>query len=87
MSCLADRSRTHLASAIRAWASVYCSPTAQDPPPVPAGHPGDARHGTGKTIAELEARIEAMMQPFRVGRDLLITIPGIASLSAAAVIS
>jgi len=40
-----------------------------------------------KTISELDARIEAMMQPFRAARDLLITIPGIAPLSAAAVIS
>ena len=38
-------------------------------------------------IAELEARIEAMMQPFRAARDLLITVPGISFLSAAAVIS
>jgi len=29
-----------------------------------------------KAIAELEARVEAMMQPFRAARDLLITIPG-----------
>jgi transposase len=40
-----------------------------------------------KTIAELEARIEAMMQPFRAARDLLTTIPGIGLLAAAAVIS
>lgn len=40
-----------------------------------------------KTIAELEARIEAMMQPFQAARDLLITIPGIGLLAAAAVIS
>jgi transposase len=40
-----------------------------------------------KTIAELEARIEAMMQPFRAARDLLVTIPGISFLAAAAVIS
>jgi len=40
-----------------------------------------------KAIAEIEARIEAMMQPFRAARDLLITIPGISFLSAAAVIS
>jgi transposase len=38
-------------------------------------------------IAELDGRIEAMMQPFRAARDLLITIPGIGLLSAAAVIS
>jgi transposase len=38
-------------------------------------------------IAELDARIEAMMQPFRAACDLLVTIPGIAALSAAAVIS
>jgi transposase len=40
-----------------------------------------------KTIAELETRIEAMMQPFRAARDLLITIPGISFLAAASVIS
>ena len=40
-----------------------------------------------KTIAELDARIEAMMQPFRAARDLLITIPGIGAVAAAAVIS
>ncbi|HET9081184.1 MAG TPA: IS110 family transposase, partial [Trebonia sp.] len=40
-----------------------------------------------KTIAELEAMIEAKMQPFLPARDLLMTIPGIARLSAAAVIS
>ena len=40
-----------------------------------------------KTTAELDARIEAMMQPFRAGRDLLITIPGIGAVAAAAVIS
>lgn len=39
------------------------------------------------TIAELDARIEAMMQPFLAARDLLITIPGIVVLAAAAVIS
>ena len=38
-------------------------------------------------IAELDARIEAMMVPFRAARDLLVTIPGIAVISAAAVIS
>jgi transposase len=40
-----------------------------------------------KMIAGLEARIEAMMQPFRAARDLLTTVPGISLLSAAAVIS
>jgi transposase len=40
-----------------------------------------------KTLKALDDRIEAMMQPFRAARDLLITIPGIAALSAAAVIS
>ena len=40
-----------------------------------------------QVIAALDARIEAMMQPFRAARDLLVTIPGIAALSAAAVIS
>ena len=38
-------------------------------------------------LAKLDAQIEAMMQPFRPARDLLITIPGIGQLSAAAVIS
>lgn len=38
-------------------------------------------------LKELGAQIEAMMQPFRAARDLLITIPGIGPLSAAAVIS
>lgn len=40
-----------------------------------------------RTIAALDARVEAMMQPFRAARDLLMTIPGIAELPAAAVIS
>jgi transposase len=40
-----------------------------------------------KTTAELDARIEAMMQPFRAARDLLITIPGVGPVAAAAVIS
>lgn len=38
-------------------------------------------------IAELDGQIEVMMQPFRTARDLLITIPGLGSLSAASVIS
>jgi transposase len=38
-------------------------------------------------IAELDAQIEKMMQPFRAARDLLTTIPGLGPLSAAAVIS
>jgi transposase len=38
-------------------------------------------------IARLDAQIEAMMEPFRAARDLLITIPGIGPLSAAAVLS
>jgi transposase len=38
-------------------------------------------------IARLDAQIEAMMAPFHVQRDLLITIPGIGPLAAAAVIS
>lgn len=38
-------------------------------------------------IARLDARIEAMMTPFRAQRDLLTTIPGIGALSAASVIS
>jgi transposase len=38
-------------------------------------------------ITELEARIEAVMQPFQPARDLLVTIPGIGPLMAATVIS
>jgi transposase len=38
-------------------------------------------------IDELDAQIEAMMQPFQAARDLLTTIPGLGPLSAAAVIS
>jgi transposase len=38
-------------------------------------------------IAKLDARIEAMMAPFRAERDLLTTVPGIGMLAAAAVIS
>lgn len=38
-------------------------------------------------LGKLDAQIEKMMRPFRAARDLLITIPGIAALSAAAVIS
>jgi hypothetical protein len=38
-------------------------------------------------IAKLDAQIEAMMQPFRAQRDLLITIPGIGLLAAAAILS
>jgi transposase len=38
-------------------------------------------------IAELDAQIEQMMRPFHAARELLITIPGIAALAAAAVIS
>jgi len=38
-------------------------------------------------LARLDAQIEAMMAPFQCWRDLLITIPGIGPLSAAAVIS
>ena len=38
-------------------------------------------------IAKLDAQIEAMMAPFRAQRELLITIPGIGPLAAAAVIS
>ena len=34
-----------------------------------------------KTTAELDARIEAMMQPFRAARDLLTTIPGIGAVA------
>jgi transposase len=38
-------------------------------------------------IAKLDTQVEAMMQPFRAARDLLVTIPGLGPLSAAAVIS
>jgi transposase len=38
-------------------------------------------------ISRLDAQIEAMMRPFHAARDLLTTVPGIAPLSAAAVIS
>lgn len=38
-------------------------------------------------IAEIEARIEEAMQPFHAARDLLVTIPGIGPLMAAAVLS
>jgi transposase len=38
-------------------------------------------------IARLDAQVEAMMVPFARQRDLLATIPGIARISAAAVIS
>jgi len=38
-------------------------------------------------IARLDAQVEAMMRPFLAARDLLMTIPGIGALSAAAVIS
>jgi len=38
-------------------------------------------------MARLDAQVEAMMQPFHAARDLLVTIPGIGPLSAAAVIS
>jgi transposase len=38
-------------------------------------------------LAKLDAQTEAMMQPFRPACDLLITIPGIGWLSAAAIIS
>jgi transposase len=38
-------------------------------------------------IAKLDAQIEAMMAPFRAERDLLITIPGIGLLAAAAILS
>ena len=38
-------------------------------------------------IAKLDAQTEAMMAPFRAGRDLLTTIPGIGLTTAAAVIS
>jgi transposase len=38
-------------------------------------------------ITRLDAQIEAMMTPFRTQRDLLMTIPGIGPLAAAAVIA
>jgi transposase len=38
-------------------------------------------------IAKLDAQIEAMMAPFRAQRELLITIPGIGLLAAAAILS
>jgi transposase len=38
-------------------------------------------------IGKLDAQVEKMMQPFRAARELLVTIPGIGPLSAAAVIS
>ncbi len=38
-------------------------------------------------IATLDAQVEEMMQPFRAERDLLSTIPGIALLAAASIIS
>jgi transposase len=41
----------------------------------------------GQMVARLDAQIEAMMTPFHAQRDLLTTIPGIAPLAAAAVIS
>ena len=37
-------------------------------------------------IAKLDAQVEAMMAPFRAERDLLITVPGIGALAAAAMI-
>ncbi|WCS17800.1 IS110 family transposase [Mycobacterium marinum] len=40
-----------------------------------------------KMIARLEAQVEDMMAPFCAQRDLLITIPGIGPLTAAAIIS
>ena len=38
-------------------------------------------------IVKLDGQIEAMMQPFRAQRELLITIPGIGALAAAAILS
>jgi len=38
-------------------------------------------------IARLDAQIEAMMIPFQAQRDLLVTIPGIGPVAAAAIIS
>jgi transposase len=40
-----------------------------------------------RAIAELDGQVEAMMVPFRAARDLLVTIPGIKAVAAAAVIS
>ena len=34
-------------------------------------------------IAELDAQVEEMMVPFRVARELLTSIPGIAPMAAA----
>jgi transposase len=38
-------------------------------------------------IAKLDAQVEAMMVPFAAQRDLLVTIPGIGQVAAAAIIS
>jgi transposase len=38
-------------------------------------------------IGKLDKQVEAMMVPFRAARDLLVTIPGLGPLPAAAVIS
>ena len=38
-------------------------------------------------IARLDAQIEATMVPFQAQRDLLVTIPGIGPVAAAAIIS
>ena len=38
-------------------------------------------------IAQLDAQVETMMQPYRAQQDLLATIPGIGPLAAAAIIS
>lgn len=40
-----------------------------------------------KTLKQLDARIEKMMQPFQSAVSLLVTVPGVAALSAWAVIS
>jgi transposase len=40
-----------------------------------------------RMIADLDAQIEAMMRPFQAAVRLLVTIPGVGELSAAAVIS
>jgi transposase len=46
-------------------------------------HPGHL----DRMIAQLDKQAEDMMQPFRAARDLLVTIPGLGPLPAAAIIS
>jgi transposase len=42
-------------------------------------------HHLEAAIAQLDARIEEMMEPFQCWRDLLTTIPGIGRLAAAVI--